>query len=229
MKQILTSLATYGIAYFVLLIIVFGLQYVYPKVELHLLLNSCHTSFQDIFFKYYSLLAEWPLYVLALLPVFWKKIEMTFFFVLSELTGGVVLQILKHTFSFDRPLSAIENCSNVVLPLVDGVDMHYSNSFPSGHASTFFVFFTCCAIILACYYQQRAKQNDRRTWILFNLIQLLLLALAALGAFSRVYLSQHFLLDISVGSIIGFITPFLVFCFGRNMILKLRNKIYKKE
>ena len=85
MKKILS---TYGIAYSILLTIVFGLLYVYPKLELHLLLNSWHTDLEDTFFKYYSMLAEWPLYVLALLPILWKKIEMTIFFAMSELSGG---------------------------------------------------------------------------------------------------------------------------------------------
>ena len=75
-KQILKSLSVYGIAYFVLLMYVFGLLLAYPKVELHLWLNSWHTGFLDTFFKYYSTLAEGLLYVLALLPIFWKKKEM---------------------------------------------------------------------------------------------------------------------------------------------------------
>ena len=75
-------LSVYGIAYLALLIVVLGLLYVYPKLDLHLLLNSYHTSLQDTFFKYYSMLAEGPLYVLALLPIFWKKIKLTLFFAL---------------------------------------------------------------------------------------------------------------------------------------------------
>ncbi len=80
MKKILS---VYGFAYFALLTFVVVLQYVYPKLELHLLLNSYHTGIEDTFFKYYSMLAEGPLYVLALIPLFWKKIEMTIFFALS--------------------------------------------------------------------------------------------------------------------------------------------------
>lgn len=213
------TLAVYGIAYLVLLMIVFGLQFVYPKLELHLLLNSHHSGIQDTFFKYYSMMAEGPIYVLALLPLLWKKIKLTIFFALCELTGGGVLQILKHTFSSDRPVSAFEHAQNMVLPLVQGVEMHHSNSFPSGHASTFFVFCTCLALFLAYYYHQ--KQPSRRTWILINLSMLVLLVLAVLGAYSRIYLSQHFLSDVCMGSIIGFVTPFLVFYFGRKKFLKL--------
>ena len=222
-KQMLKTLSVYGIAYFVLLMLVFGLQYVYPKLELHLLLNSYHTGILDIFFKFYSMLAEWPLYILMLLPLFWKKYAMTIFFGMSELSAGAILQILKHIISAPRPASAFEHYQNLALPVVEGVDLHCGNSFPSGHASTFFVFCTCTAIILAYRYQQNANQDDHRTKILINLFLLSLLIPAALGAYSRIYLSQHFLSDVCMGSIIGFVTPWLIFYFCKNKILKLKN------
>ena len=69
-KQVLIrTVCVYVIPYFVLLMAILGLMYVYPKPELHMLLNSHHSGIQDTFFKYYSLLAEWPLYALALLPL----------------------------------------------------------------------------------------------------------------------------------------------------------------
>lgn len=222
------ALSLYGITYLLLILFLFGLLFIYPKQELHLLLNSCHTGIQDTFFKYYSMLAEWPLYLLALLPLFWKKKELTIFFALSELSGGALLQILKHTFSFDRPICAFENYKQMILPLVQGVDMHHSNSFPSGHASTFFVFCTCCALILAYHYKKR-EHHSSKDCLLFNLSLLALLILATLGAYSRVYLSQHWLFDVCVGSVIGFITPCLVFYFGRNKILRLDKPKYSTQ
>ena len=221
MKQILKTLSVYYIAYLILQTVVLTLLYAYPKVELHLLLNANHTSIQDTFFKYYSVLAEWPFYVLALFPLLWKKKEWTIFYLLSELSGGAVVQILKHLFSAPRPLTVFENYPDLVLPMVEGVHMHHSNSFPSGHTSTFFVFFTCCALMLAYHYLSVANQRNTRRWVLFNLSVLLLLALAAIGGYSRIYLSQHFLSDVCVGSIIGVTMPCLVFYFGRNKILKL--------
>ena len=221
--------STYGIAYFILLAIVLGLLYAFPKEELHLLMNSHHMPIEDTFFKYYSVMAEWPLYVLALLPVLWKKLQMTLLFAVSELTGGAILQILKHLFSFDRPVSVFEHHGHVLLPLVQGVDMHHSNSFPSGHASTFFVFFTCCALLLAYHYGRTTNRLTTRKVYVVRLTMLALLAMAALGAYSRVYLSQHFMSDICVGSIIGFVTPCLVFFFAGNKILKLSNRLYKTE
>ena len=224
-KQVfIRTVYVYVIAYLILLMAILGLIYVYPKPELHMLLNSHHSSIQDSFFKYYSLLAEWPLYALALLPLLWKKIKVTVFFAMCELTGGAILQLLKHFISTDRPVSVFEHYHHLVLPLVQGVDMYHSNSFPSGHASTFFMFCTCIVIIQAGYYSRKAQMPNLRIQILFHASLLLLLILAAIGAYSRVYLSQHFVSDVCVGSIIGFITPFLMFYLCRNKILKLKNE-----
>jgi membrane-associated phospholipid phosphatase len=54
---------------------------------------------------------------------------------------------------------------------------------------------------------------------MMNLLMLSLLVIAALGGYSRVYLSQHFLSDVCVGSIIGFLTPCLLFYIGRNKLI----------
>jgi membrane-associated phospholipid phosphatase len=224
MKQIFKTLSVYVTAYVILLMVVVGLLCSYPKTELHLLLNSYHTNIQDTFFKYYSMLAEGPIYVLGLLPLLWKKIKLTVFFALCELSGGSVLQILKHTISTDRPISVFEHYHNMILPLVQGVDMHHSNSFPSGHASTFFVFCTCFAIFLAYRHKLKAHQNNRRAWVMVSIVMLSLFVFATLGAYSRIYLSQHFLSDVCTGSIIGFMTPCLIFYFGRHKILKLKTE-----
>lgn len=218
MKKILS---VYVVAYLILLSTILGMLYVYPKLELHLMLNSHHTGIQDTFFPYFSILAEGPLYILALLPMLWKKFRLTLFFALCELSAGTILQVLKHIISHPRPVSAFEEYSDAVLPVVQGVDLHHSNSFPSGHASTFFVFCTCCVLLLAYRYGQRVRQNSQESCILPCVLALLLVAFAALGAYSRIYLSQHFLSDVCVGSIIGVVTPLLMYYFFGQKILKL--------
>ena len=218
------TISIYVAAYLVLLATILGLMYAYPKPELHMLVNSQHMSSLDTFFKYLSVMAEWPLYVLALLPLLWKKYKFPLFFAVCELTGGTTLQILKHIISYDRPVSVFENYPHLELPLVPGVDMYHGNSFPSGHASTFFMFCTCCVILMAIHYIREGKLRDLRTKILFNATLLLLLVFAALGAYSRVYLSQHFVSDICVGSIIGFTTPFLMLYLFRDRMRRTKTK-----
>lgn len=222
-QALIRTVYVYVITYLVLLMAILGLMYVYPKPELHMLLNSYHSSLQDTFFKYYSMLAEWPLYAIALLPLLWKKVKMTIFFAMCELTGGSILQILKHIISTDRPVSVFEHYAYMDLPLVQGVTMHHGNSFPSGHASTFFMFCTCCVIIQAYSYIQRDRPYSLGKKILFNTMLIALLVVAAVGAYSRVYLSQHFLADVCVGSVIGFITPFMMYLLLWNRIPRLKN------
>ncbi|MBQ5453546.1 MAG: hypothetical protein IIT56_11225 [Bacteroidales bacterium] len=112
MKKIFS---VYGTAFFVMFVLELVLLYVYPKLELHLMLNSCHTDIQDTFFKYYSILAEWPLYILALLPLCWKKGRLTAFFAVSEIIGGTIAFILKQSIRCMRP---VELFDDGILPLV---------------------------------------------------------------------------------------------------------------
>ena len=224
-KSVLIRLVSfYVIPYLLLLTAILVMMYIYPKPELHLMLNSFHSGVLDFFFKFYTLMAEWPLYVLAFLPSLWKRNKMTLFFAMCELTGGTILQILKHTISNPRPVSVFEDYPDLVLPLVQGVDMHHSNSFPSGHASTFFMFCTCSVIVLAYFFSRKDALKTLRNQILFDVALVALLVLAAMGAYSRVYLSQHFLSDVCVGSIIGFTTPFLMFWLCKNKVLKLKKE-----
>jgi membrane-associated phospholipid phosphatase len=72
------------------------------------------------------------------------------------------------------------------LYLVPGVKQHCCKSFPSGHTATAFSSMICFVIALRP-----------------NIAKVLCLVIACLIAFSRVYLSQHFLIDIFVGSLIG--------------------------
>jgi membrane-associated phospholipid phosphatase len=78
-------------------------------------------------------------------------------------------------------------------------------------------------IVLAYHYIRDAKPHTLRTKFLFNASLVMLLVMAVLGAYSRIYLSQHFLSDVCVGSIIGFVTPFLVFFLCKDKILKIEH------
>jgi membrane-associated phospholipid phosphatase len=86
------------------------------------------------------------------------------------------------------------------------------------------MFCTCSVIVLAYFFSRKDALKTLRNQILFDVALVALLVLAAMGAYSRVYLSQHFLSDVCVGSIIGFTTPFLMFWLCRNKVLKLKKE-----
>ena len=212
--------ALYLLGYTILFILMVYLMLSYPKAELHLLLNSNHTPCQDSFFHYYSVLAEWPLYVIALVPVFFGRWRWTCFYAVAEISSALIVQIVKFCHPLLRPVSFFAKWyPDVQLPLVSGVTIHHNASFPSGHSSTFFVFFTFSVMLLSQYYlshQRKSLYLLSSCWRMF--LVLFLLLFATLGGYSRIYLSQHFLMDVCVGSLCGVVSSCVVFLFFQERI-----------
>lgn len=192
--------APYLFFYVIILVCASYLLAVYPKLELHLLMNQWHNQTGDTIFPIISKFAEWPLFVIGALPLFFWKAGWTYLYAMTEATAAILIFIVKRIISLPRPITCFADRPEV-LQLVPGVHVHAHNSFPSGHSSTFFVFFTMLALILAYYYFQKVKYGNRvhYRWIVY----FILIALAASGCYSRIYLSQHFMMDIVAGSVIG--------------------------
>lgn len=102
------------------------------------------------------------------------------------LSTGLVAQLLKKFIFEDcvRPVKYFHD--QAALHLVNGVQMLSGHSFPSGHATSAFALFLGLSLI---------SRN--------KFIQIACFLLACIVAYSRVYLSQHFLADIVAGSLIG--------------------------
>lgn len=167
---------------------------IFTKYALHLKMNKFHSSFFDVFFKYSTFLGDGAIFgILAVLFLFVKR-KMFYVFVVS----GVLTLLITHLFKkilfkgILRPTAALGEES---LHLVDGVKMAMLNSFPSGHTTTAFAVFT----ILCLYF---AKCKSQYLWV----------SLAIIAGLSRVYLSQHFLIDIFFGSFIGIFIGILSMC-----------------
>lgn len=168
----------------------------FEKGELHIMLNQCHTSFWDAFFKHYSVVGEYVPYVVVFCLLFYRA-GSACFLLASQLVSGIVVQIMKHIYHAPRPMVFFDLANHPeILPVVDGVKLHSSNSFPSGHTATFVVLFLVLSIVL-----NRKRLDISPKWRL--LIQLVCVGLALLGAYSRIYLSQHFASDVLAGGVIG--------------------------
>jgi len=115
----------------------------------------------------------------------------------SVLLTTIVVQSFKNIIfsNIVRPAKLFSGIYD--LHLVQGVEMHHYGSFPSGHtASAFGIFFMATLI----------EKNNRLKFLFF--------VIALITAYSRVYLSQHFLLDIYFGSLISIIFTFFMFYWG---------------
>ena len=74
MKQLFKQNAVF-ISLSLILVVVLGLALLYiPKNELHLLLCDRHTYARDIFYKYYTQVAEWFPYVVCVLLLLFSRI-----------------------------------------------------------------------------------------------------------------------------------------------------------
>ena len=180
-----------------------------PKGELHLslCLYDSHTPFLDAFFCYYTQVGEWVPYVVCFILLFYR-FGWAAFTTSCVLLSGAVTQVMKRIVDAPRPLTWFAtNYPDVQLPLVDGVEMSRYFSFPSGHTTTFFAFFFALSIIVS-------QSNLRSLW--GSATQIIFFLLAALGGYSRIYLSQHFAADILGGMGIGMlITGLLYLLFAR--------------
>ena len=182
------------IALSLILLGVLGLALIYiPKGELHLLLCDRHTPARDIFYRYYTQIAEWLPYVICVLILLFGRIGDGVFASAAQIGSALTTQVFKHIVNAPRPITWFGmNYPEIQLPLTEGMRMNEWYSFPSGHTTSFFALFFTLSVILSNKYPKCAPD-----------IQLVCFCLAALGGYSRIYLSQHFTLDVFAGVIVG--------------------------
>lgn len=170
------------------------------KAAFHLWLNSLHTQGLDFVMKHYTNLGEWMAYIIAALFIV-NKLGWCGYIMSNLILSGIIVQPLKYAFSTLRPITyfAIHH-PEVQLPLVEGVRMSEYYSMPSGHTTTFFVLGFSIALVII---------NEVKNRRLAIGLEVVLFLLTILGAYSRIYLSQHFAEDIWAGACIGLIVPLM--------------------
>ena len=173
-----------------------------PKAELHLALCQPHTPFLDTIIPFFTNLVDWLPYLIIVLLLFYRAGWSTFL-ASNLLLTTLIVQPIKHIVHAPRPLTWFaEYMPDITLPLVEGVRMNHWLSFPSGHTATFFALFFCVSIILCA-------ENIKGKYILSFLCFLC----ASFGAYTRIYLSQHFALDIFAGILIAVCSTLILYFF----------------
>ena len=149
-------------------------------------LNAYHPFSLNVFFINYTFFGDgiFACCLILALYFYFKQRRQAATLLFSFLLSGLVTQFLKNYFNSPRPKLYFE--AGQYLHFVDGVTLASHTSFPSGHTTTAFAIVTVM-VLSGC------KRNRQ--------VQLLLAA--AMVGYSRIYLAQHFLLDIIAGAIIG--------------------------
>ena len=217
MKQLLRQNAVF-LTLSLMLVVALGLALLYiPKGELHLLLCDHHTPARDIFFRYYTQVAEWFPYVLCVLLLLFCRIGDGVLAASGLAFSALTTQLFKHIINAPRPLTWFAaNMPEVQLPLVEGVRMNYWFSFPSGHTTSFFALFLALSIIATEHLSAKRSVSEavcqcNGLSAVGGLLQAILFTLAALGGYSRIYLSQHFAADVLAGILVGILITVLCY------------------
>ncbi len=164
----------------------------HDKAATHLWLNSHHTPLLDLFFKNYTETGGSIPFIVIAIALFIHYRNALFLTSTFAVSSGIT-SIFKHIFNAPRPSVYFDSLNIPLPPVVDGVALHHSLSFPSGHTTAAFAIFLSISIL--CKYRWE---------------KVLCLILALLAAYSRIYLSQHFLQDTLAGSFIGAATALLL-------------------
>jgi len=189
LKNFIKHNIAYVILYVVMLCYVGVVLLQSGKVQIHRAMNAyVGNHYVDSFFEYITHLGDGAFAFLVAIIFLFFNIRKSVYILLSYAGAGVVSYILKHWIYYDvtRPHFVFQYFVREELKEVQGVDLIGFNSFPSGHALSAFALFFCLLFVSRSHF-----------------LKVIFFALAILAAYSRVYLSQHWLIDIYVGSIIG--------------------------
>lgn len=182
-----------------------------PKQELLLALNGINNSYYDIFFKYYTNLGDGIIYLIfVFVLIFTINLRWGIIGFLSFISSGLVAQILKKFFDTPRPKTFFSGSG--IIHYVDGVDILSFQSFPSGHTATAFSMFLLLSIL---------SKN--------NILKLLFFVCALFVGISRMYLLQHFYIDVYFGSIIGIITTIIIYLIFKDYKISETNSRLNKS
>ena len=196
LKQNFIFILTYGI----LLLSVMVVLLQNGKVQIHKSINTLvGNPFLDVFFKYITHLGDGLFAIVIVLIGLFFNVKKSIYVLITYVSASLISTIIKNYIYLDtcRPSFAFQYFVREPLQLISGVEMNTFHSFPSGHSTTAFAVFMCFLFM-------SQKIGYKFCWFI----------LALLAAFSRTYLSQHWLVDIYFGSLIGFsFSVFFYFMF----------------
>ncbi|MBL6594494.1 MAG: phosphatase PAP2 family protein [Flavobacteriales bacterium] len=170
---------------------------IFQNSNFSIIINASHNNFLDQFFKYITFLGDGRfVFLIALIYLFANK-KYGISILISFIINTILIQVLKRVVFSNRfrPSFYFKNLiEDGSWNMIDGVELYEKFSFPSGHTASIF-----CLCMSICIFMKK------------KYFPLLLVLLAYIVGFSRIYLSQHFLIDVLAGALIGSLIPILTF------------------
>ena len=184
-----------------------GLLLIVGNHEFSILVNSWHNDMLDFFFKNLTYLGDGIfLFLITFVFIFYKR-KFAILTLSSLSITTIIVQFLKRII-FQNQLRPSKIFQHLIQDsswnTIEGLNLYEKFSFPSGHTALIF----CFCVTLSLY----IKRNN---WSLF------LISIAFLVGFSRIYLTQHFLIDVLVGALIGSLVALLTHTYFERLISKI--------
>jgi membrane-associated phospholipid phosphatase len=167
----------------------FLLSYSYGKNHFFLLLNTDLGTAGDNFFNFFSYLGDGLLWIPLVGYFVYKEGKQKLPLLISSFVFTTAFtQACKYLIVPDelRPTAAI---TQEFIHTVEGVTVHATASFPSGHTATAFVFYLIFCLVF-----------ENKLWLLAGLLYALIVG------YSRIYLAQHFPFDVAAGIVVAIVS-----------------------
>ena len=170
-------------------LLLIGLSAFFGRIPVFLFLNTDGGAFMDQFFKWATWGAEgwvWIPYLSVVAVLFKKDVKLI---ILNFLLSTLLTQISKHVIwdNINRPI--VSGIPLNEIHTVPGLVTHAYNSFPSGHTATAFTLFLLTVYLF-----------PTKWTFAIGVIY------AMICAYSRVYLGQHFPMDLGGGMLVAVIS-----------------------
>jgi len=162
----------------------------FVKGDVVLMLNKIHSSFWNIVFTKFSSIGNALSIFFFLFIVLWRfELKYLYFFVLAFFLESLIVVVCKNLIFNDLSRPYLFFKAQGVLEqinFVEGVKVSKRRSFPSGHTAYSF----CMALFFALKFNQKY-------------VSIILAICAAFVAAARMYLVQHFFIDVFAGAFVG--------------------------
>ena len=175
--------------------LLFAVAILVPKGDEVIFINGQHTPFLDGFFSLITKLGDGLIFVPIIFLFAFFRFQYSLIALVAWIFHGILSTFFKRVV-FSGQLRPKELIDNSLLYFVPGVEVHSNFSFPSGHSMTIF----CAAFLMGLVFRNR-------------LVAVASLMVALLVGCSRIYLLQHFLIDVAGGALIGTFSAFVTWEF----------------
>ena len=173
------------------------------------MINQFHIKPLDYFFDYYTEIGTSGLFILLIIYTIFKSNWITLGYLIgTESIAGIINLIIKKTFfkAVYRPAYYFQQ-KQIDLYLIDYYKMQEVYTFPSGHS--------LMAIVIAMTMCTMTKNRALQFLFILNFVVI---------AYSRMYLSKHFMIDTIGGATLAFFTFIFVYYLLNNQNHSFWNK-----